>query len=168
MRTWEPEIRNPSRNNKMTKTIIEKSIKEKEAEIVKLQRDIEELKKDLEVSDWIKIDDEWEVEKELRKPMKYKEAIELAEKLGYELMTVLDAGNIHSNFPKIKLSDDWEWIKHYSEKMEKAGYGAVVGLDSYGFLDDDRLYVNGYYWNVNDGCSFGVRFKRKIKEIQGK
>jgi len=60
-----------------------------------------------------------------------------------------------------ELSENAEWIEHYSKKMAKLGL--VSALVSYGDLDRRRLVVGGYHGNDRNGYAFGVRFVRPLK-----
>lgn len=99
-----------------------------------------------------------EVEKELRPRVKFKDIIIPK---GWRLMTFQEGCYIFDNVPEIELSKDYEWIKHYSKRMEKSGYVSALYR---GWLVDDRLYVDGNGdGNYRNGYAFGVRFVRDIK-----
>ena len=98
----------------------------------------------------------YEVQKNLNPKVKYSE-IKIPK--GCQLMTSEMAGYIYDN-DILELSDDWEWIEHYSQKMKKKGYECRVSLFD---VNGDRLFLGGYDWDVDRVYrAFGVRFVREV------
>ena len=94
--------------------------------------------------------------------MTYLEAEEFCNKNNCKMLNVVQAGFIYDNQLIKNFCTEREWLEHYSQRTRKKGYGCSALVRD---LVDDRLVVDGYYWDVNyHGHSFGVRFVYPLTE----
>lgn len=97
-----------------------------------------------------------QVQKELNPKVKF---LDIKIPKGCRLMTAYEAGYIFDNIPEIKLSDNWEWIKPFSQKMVEKKRFSVVGLVSDRDFENGRLDVVGSWYDGN-GYALNYRFVR--------
>lgn len=148
---------------------INQKIKEAEEKLSHLKQLKEKIdaKQNTKKVEWIKISklgNNIEVEAVPRKPMTYIEAEKLCVN-GLRMLDILEAGFIWDNNLIDGFAKKREWIKHYSNRTRKLGYGcSVAGLDSGRLFGNYGLYVGGDWDDSYGGFAFGVRFCRDLKK----
>jgi hypothetical protein len=136
-------------------------IENKQKEIDKLNRDIEELKKDLEIQN-NKVNtiiiDGYEYETKTHDFNKCLNDIKIPK--GWELWETADFQKFSlENWNKLNLKEAWFYIK-YPFAYNQKDYVAWFDANSAG------AFLNCYGNPTYSGASLGVRFKRKVKAVE--
>jgi hypothetical protein len=147
-----------------TKAQIARKIAEAKAKIAILESQKAELIKRENEREWIYIKELGiEVQKNVNPKIK-KEDFIMPENC--RLLTAYEFGYIFDNVPEIKITDNWEVCKSFSQKNEDNSRWSVVSLSSSRSISGDRLYVYGNWSDDYIGFAFGGFEYRLCREVK--